>query len=109
MKRSLCSQNILNVLRSKPKFSASLRMSAIKAKSLEVGFSLGRRFGSAVARNKFKRKVRVVVRSFQKNKKPLHVLVQPKTKIQNIKFLSNEIVGLLSRFHAPHNTENSVE
>lgn len=105
----MSSQNILNVLRSKPKFSASLRMSAIKASSLKIGFSLGGWSGSSVERNNFKRSVRVVVRSFQKNKKPLHVLVQTKTKIQNIKFLKKEITGLLSRFQNQTHIEKTQE
>jgi len=66
---------------------------------LKIGFALGRWCGSAVERNKFKRQARTTIRSFQDKRGPLHVLVQPKTKINNIESVQAELLNILPFFH----------
>ena len=96
MKNSLNASGIQSILRStKPAHSSNLKVFLTPSSSLAVGFALGGWCGSAVERNFFKRQSREVIKKFYISKPPVHVLVQTKKKLKEIKSVKKEILSVL--------------
>lgn len=70
------------------------------AKDFKVGFSVTKKIGKAVVRNKTKRRLREVVKMFEKNIAPKHTLIfVAKPEIINVDFLNivKEVEFLLKK------------
>ena len=98
MKNSLSTSGVQSVLSStKPVHSNSLKIFISPSSSFAVGFSLGGWCGSAIERNRFKRQAREIIKFFYLSKQPVHVLVQTKKKLKEIKNAKEEILKILNQ------------
>ena len=98
MKGSLSAFGVQSILRStKPIHSNCLKVFISPSSSFAVGFALGGWCGSAVERNVFKRQAREIIKTFYLSKQPVHVLVQTKKKLKEIKNAKEEILKILNQ------------
>ena len=83
MRGSLSSAEISHVLKHSKNYSfPGVSIKYVVSANPKVGFAIGRSWGSAVERNRFKRIVRVLFFSFFKNPPFFFLLVVPKKAIQ---------------------------
>ena len=98
MKFSLSSNDITQLLKkSKPIYTKNFHIRAIPSNALKTGFSIKKRCGSAVLRNRFKRQLRVLVTSFANQYSPLKILIMTDKNIYKISNPKKEIGDV---FHA---------
>ena len=100
MKNSLSSNDISQLLKtSKPKYSKNFKFRAVPSKNLKVGFSIKRRYGSAVLRNRFKRQLRVASSQFSESYAPLRLLLIVDKKIKKNLNYKNELNGVFKTIY----------
>ena len=92
MKNSLSSNDISQLLKtSKQKYSQNFKFRAVPSKNLKIGFSIKRRCGSAILRNRFKRQLRVAASQFSESYAPLRLLLIMDKKIKKNLNYKNEL------------------
>ena len=92
MKNSLNSNDISQLLKKSQLIHyPSFKIRAVPSEGLKVGFSIKRCFGTAVLRNRFKRKVRVEALFLSKAFSPLKILIIVEKNISQILNTKNEL------------------
>ena len=84
MKQSLSSREVQLILKKSKKFKFRfITVLLLKGACFKVGFSVGRRFGSAVKRNLFRRKIRGYFANNGWNNKKVYLLISPNKTIDD--------------------------
>ena len=92
MKNSLNSKQINTILSQGPSFKTKhFSFKFLCFSPSGVSFSINKRLGSAVLRNKLKRQIRPILNSQIFNNKDLQVVVRPRPSIKNIDNISKDL------------------